>query len=612
MKLKKLEIKNFKSIEEATIDDIGDFDILCGKNNAGKTAIFEALSILSGYPVAINDQREIQKKYFSGEKFKEKRMEISLIFCLDDAERTLWIENYSQNNDKSFVYSLLTTSLLREIKYCFSSSDGSGGTGKYFGLSSISFKAADNKFAEIFRRGSNTQYYLTDLKSVFIPKKTLTSDDFNQPKIQGNGSIPSDQIFPFETFQQWIRRIYFFSPFRQSQRTQEAHITSTLNSNGENLVQRLYTIKQNEERIWDKLQEFFAKTLPDLGTLQTRVNDQKQTYTVVVDKKWNIEIDIHDMGSGIEQLLMIACVLIPQTPSSLIMLEAPEHHLHPGAQRTLLGFLRENLKGNQIMVTTHSPIFLSQNDLSIHVVTKTTNGTKVEKVDEPDDLSIALSELGSQNSDLLFADNVLFVEGPSDERILTEWGKKIGLNFQEKNILCIYINGGRNFDYYANSEVLEKITKIKVPHLFIIDKDEKSEAVLAKIKSQIRNVCILEKREIENYLLNGTAILEAMRIKAKDNPIALAKIESTTSNDIEALISQNSDRLKNLVLIKKIKAELGGGQFLPYESLDELIQETDGLDLKQVVAKICQIVDKNLEDKCGKARNLHRSKSTIL
>ena len=38
-------MKNFKSIREATLSDLGSFNILVGKNNSGKSTILDAIQL---------------------------------------------------------------------------------------------------------------------------------------------------------------------------------------------------------------------------------------------------------------------------------------------------------------------------------------------------------------------------------------------------------------------------------------------------------------------------------------------------------------------------------------------------------------------------------------
>jgi len=605
MKLREIRIQNFKSIENATVENIGDIDIFSGRNNSGKTAIFEAVTNLLGCPIYPQVQHvTLSPKLFSGKKFQEKKMETTLVFELNKTERSSGIIKYYQSTSPPRLDSLIETNFLQKVEYSFQSFKGTNA----FGLFQIRVTGTEGEFGAIVERRLKNKFVLANIHALITGSGPLTSQGltvnrFDVDLTQSNavGRSPPWN-FPFKQFQDAMQGTYSFSPFRRSQPTMEAKTTKNLANDGSNLLQRIYTMKQNEDENWRQLREFTNVALPDLGFLQSR-SVEKNTVTVFRDKKWNFDIDIHDMGSGIEQLLMIACVLISKSQGSLILIETPEHHLHPGAQRTLLQFIRDNLKNNQILITTHSPILLSQRDLAMHVVKKTDEGTKVQRIEELDDLSQALSELGSRNSDLLLADFVLFVEGKSDEKIIKAWAKTLGVDFDSRNIFCIKIRGSRNFQYYANSDVLQRISlKSPIPHLFIIDRDEKSNGTIQKIQKQVKELHILEKREIENYLLLPNYILETMHIKAVGNPQVLEKLETVQSKDIEQIVSSKIDELKNVVLLKRIREEIGGGAFLPDTALENLIEETKGVDLNIMVDKIYEAITKTLSEKCSKER----------
>ena len=48
MKIKRLHIKNYKSIKELEIDDAQDALILVGRNNSGKSVILDAIRVAVG------------------------------------------------------------------------------------------------------------------------------------------------------------------------------------------------------------------------------------------------------------------------------------------------------------------------------------------------------------------------------------------------------------------------------------------------------------------------------------------------------------------------------------------------------------------------------------
>lgn len=68
--IKSLVIENFRTFESLTLDNLDDVNIIVGRNNVGKTALFEAL-VLLGQPchidnsLAINEIRSLKKIAFS-------------------------------------------------------------------------------------------------------------------------------------------------------------------------------------------------------------------------------------------------------------------------------------------------------------------------------------------------------------------------------------------------------------------------------------------------------------------------------------------------------------------------------------------------------------------
>lgn len=600
MKLRELRIQHFKSIEDAIIEKIGDIDIFSGRNNSGKTAIFEILTKLRNCNVYPNiSYSDFEPKFFTGQNLK-KIMKITLIFELNNDERSEGIMKYCNGVNPNPHDDIMKSRFLEKIEYSFLSFKGTTN----IGLQQISVTGADGEFAIIALRYKDG-FETTNIHNIISQGQPLTSqilENLRMVKSSSDISKRSQNTFPFLFFKELINRVYLFSPFRRSARRLPAQENRNLSPDGQNLVQRLFTIKSNEEENWKSLRQFVEIALPDLGSLQAR-QIGKETETHFKDKKWKIEIDIHDMGSGIEQLLMIATFLISESKNSLILIETPEHHLHPGAQRTLLQFIQENLEDNQVLITSHSPVFLSQRDISLHVVTKTNEGTKINKVEELEDFSLALNELGSKNSDVLLADFVLFVEGPTDEKIFKTWAKTLGVDFNSKNIFCVTIGGSRNFDYYANSDVLQRISlKSPVPHLFIIDRDEKSDDTIQKIKKNVKELHILERREIENYLLLPELILETLKIKAQANTDTLEKLKHTQPKDIEQVLLYKIDGLKHRVILKRIKEEIGGGTFLPHNELENLIKETRSKPRKDIINRISEVVNNTIANKCSKER----------
>lgn len=71
--LESLQIKNFRMLEDFTVEKLGDVNLIVGKNNSGKSTVLEALRIYAG-----NAERELLVKIAKqhGEKYKLSEEEI--------------------------------------------------------------------------------------------------------------------------------------------------------------------------------------------------------------------------------------------------------------------------------------------------------------------------------------------------------------------------------------------------------------------------------------------------------------------------------------------------------------------------------------------------------
>ena len=83
MKIKSIEIKNFRSIKDAIIE-MSDFNILVGQNNCGKTNFFEAVDLFyNGVPKKV----DINSLKFKHDTSLEIKVSISFSDCQEGASK---------------------------------------------------------------------------------------------------------------------------------------------------------------------------------------------------------------------------------------------------------------------------------------------------------------------------------------------------------------------------------------------------------------------------------------------------------------------------------------------------------------------------------------------
>lgn len=186
-------------------------------------------------------------------------------------------------------------------------------------------------------------------------------------------------------------------------------------------------LAQLAKRVKSPLQEF----LPKIKSVNINVNDRFKRNNYISRKTINVEIDdgvltsLSNKGDGVKSLATIA--MLSQVTSNvhrLIIVDEPENHLHPEAVRYINGVLCNLARDNQVLISTHNPIFVNRDSISSNLIV---DAGKVNKADRIDSIRQTLGVICSDN--LMYSDYVVIVEGPSDKELVSKM-------FSEDEILC--------------------------------------------------------------------------------------------------------------------------------------------------------------------------------
>lgn len=144
---------------------------------------------------------------------------------------------------------------------------------------------------------------------------------------------------------------------------------------------------------------------------------------------------------------------------SILALEEPESHLHPQAQRSLFGHIKE-IPGQRI-VSTHSPYFAGQAQLEeLRLFIKCEGDTTTKKLDlstlpDPNDRRKLQETVIDSRGDILFARAVILFEGQTEEQALPIWAKKYwGSSIHELGFCFVRVNGTDYFPFMWLSKAL--------------------------------------------------------------------------------------------------------------------------------------------------------------
>ncbi len=157
------------------------------------------------------------------------------------------------------------------------------------------------------------------------------------------------------------------------------------------------------------------------------------------------------------------------------------------------------------------------------------------------------------------------------------------------NVTVLSMGGGRHAARQApiRSEVLEGISqRAPVAHLFVVDRDERGRDEIERLERRLgERVHVLERRELENYLLIPRVILEAIREKYSDQANILQRVKATSEEEIHELLRTTASGLYGKVLIKRIRAAIRGlgDNLMPDELVEALEPKAREADLVAVL-----------------------------
>jgi predicted ATPase len=237
---------------------------------------------------------------------------------------------------------------------------------------------------------------------------------------------------------------------------------------------------------------------------------------------------------------------------SICLLEEPEVHMHPKLQRRMFEqvLLVAKEKSLQLVITTHSAALInaaSSRDIKMFQA----QGQKIVEAN----ITEVLDRLGYQAADLLQANCVIWVEGPSDRMYLNTWLKARDANLKEGLHYSIMFYGGKLFKHVTGSTTAVKdlisLCRLNRNSAIVFDSDKAGpDAELTETKQRLQKefnagngfAWVTEGREIENYL-DETALRASLK---KVHPLMVRPVGSGMwANLLKFEVDPEKSRAKN-------------------------------------------------------------------
>lgn len=530
MKIKKLHIEKYKSLEKVDVELSKDVNIFIGKNNSGKSNIIGALMFLSDIgrenpSVAIDNQGGFKEIVFGKDirdeiKFDSEIVisdeEMSALFSKLQLEPKISFEDFRKSISNKIRYTAKFGAdhmLVQEEVYI------------YFNESEIIYA---NGFWE---KGIYKHQIIKDLKEGINNRNWELTP-------YGGGDPPQSILYishsPIQPKENLLLSLHDFfvsfnhlNPVRSSSGSMIVRGGAKLTSEGSNLPQVLNSIASSNRKLFETIMKSAGDIIEEITEIRAPlIEGSESTYLSIVEPRFdNIEFAWRHISSGVQEILYLITLLHTTPKGSLLIIEEPEIHLHPEATNKFLSLIERICEedGKQILITTHSPMLVDAISFDkIHIVTKQNGATDVNSFKDFTVIEKKLVKEGILKSWLLLPQVKLLPFGKFI--LVVEDNIKLWKRFIERSNLFSnpeeieIIKGGKEDENGGWTEaiktgvllkLLNNIGILSLPFMIVLDSDKKKsekEEKLQKSGFSRGEYHVLSKKEIEDYLLDTLAI----------------------------------------------------------------------------------------------------------
>ena len=600
MHIEKLGIINYRSCQNLVIDfNSGVPNVFIGINDCGKSTILKALDLLLGDKPKYNaisegqNRNDLSNTQVSEGSFENvfKEFGIPIPPFVPDTTYIVGKLSFTEKEEENFQSANLTPGL----QWCLENSEKEIHLLKSFtGIQSKLFLPSreDKEGSQLWLKNQ------ADLNKIITSLKVSAEDIKNE---NGKGRYSNFEklravysklgtdltwaehklgkddkdIFPEFKYFDWNCSFEDINSLADSIMKEHIEVHLTPLKEKARVAAELAEAEINKK--FGELSDTIKSVAKGVQNINSKVHfDVKEKISDIMVQKSSSDGPIHleNQGEGLKRQIWFSLIKSKAEVKSeeginkfIWAFDEPETHLYPSAQREFFDILGKISAGNvQTLICTHSTVFIDKSKMdSIQSVTQKDDG--YSELNKCEDVDSVYSSLGVKNSDFLFFDKFLIVEGDTEQHLIPQMFELyIGQTFLDMNIQLINIQGKDKWT--QNKAIIDGIMrgfkKSEDQIIFLFDNDMKFEIGESVITE---NMIFVGAQDIEDSLESAFWV-EVLNNKYQDD---LEFIEQEIE-DLKAEIPNNQRIASDRKFYKKLDSLIVKKWKEAGKEIDELVR----------------------------------------
>lgn len=508
MHFSKFKLENYKSIySSGDLSFTPGFNVIIGRNDVGKTSLVEGLSL--AFPTV--SHLSLKTRPDRGVSLPlpfESRASCTLSLSGDEMRDLLsgteFFVPLLSNGDEDFSIRRFNELLASGANLMFQC----GATGGMHDIQLPQYPYPDTPHLAVLRYN-----------------KPLRNDATWTPEGGNTHQRPKERTFGYDLAHLIRARVYAFKAERPISGEASISPHSELANNASNLATVLHYLHTDKPYRFNQFVGLARDVFPYIQQIRIPPLDgtHARIYIGTIEPskgREDLDIPLADSGTGIGQVLAMLYVVFTAEFSRIIVIDEPQSFLHPGAIYRLFNILKTKFPQHQYIVTTHSPAVIAATDPTTSFLLTWSEGeTKIMPVDyaKAAGLTDVLAELGARLADVFGADQLLWVEGATEERCFPLIYRELTGQSLGGTLILGVLNTGdldskdatRIFRIYKR---ISQGSALMPPTVgFLLDRELRTESQRQDlIRESNRDLSFLKHRMYENYLLEPEAIADVL------------------------------------------------------------------------------------------------------